>query len=129
MQNSHMLAEPCPAKKGGGSHTCVNCSQAIAVGAPVLDFGRHGYAHRPPCGPAAPNTGPHDASGVGDLQDQVVARLLDNRGHAGAASTDSAESFLAFCQTLGSPDPRTGLRPGQDLADAVAERLLAGGAP
>lgn len=59
-----------------------------------------------------------------DLGDQVVALMLGDRGRASPAPQGTVESFLAHCQSLGPPDPQTGLRRGQDLGDAVAERLL-----
>lgn len=148
--------ESCPAKSDGSAHHCFACKQAIAVGASVLDFGRHGYSHYPECpGTHAPGTSARNVNhcthaGARDLQDTVAADMLADRGiTAGApmrdigdavadeldrqlgratkpvqAPQDDAQTYLRQCEDLGARHPVTGLRPGQDLGDAVAERLF-----
>jgi|GEM_PF-5125730 len=65
-----------------------------------------------------------------DLQDTVAARMAARRGTSLVTTTEhpangrqGLDAYLAECEALGPRNTMTGLRPTQDLGDAVAERM------
>lgn len=132
-----LQTEPCPA----GAHHCIGCRRAIAAGAPVLDFGSHGYQHYPSCDGAVSSAAvssvgalaPRFAgaqTAVTDIGDAVADELDRQLGRDPAQTRiranimpSSLDQYLAECEALGARNPVTGLRPNQDLGDATAERM------
>jgi len=141
--------ESCPAD--GRAHHCLSCRSPIAAGAVVLDFGRHGFQHYPSCDGVVSSAAAVGSVGAGvprfagaqpvaDLGDAVadeldrqLGRTPNRKGAAPlaesfaatgtGASVDSWGAYLAECEALGPRDLLTGLRPTQDLGDAIAERM------
>ena len=70
MINNTIKGESCPAKSDGTAHSCFACNEPIALGAQVLDYGRHGYCHHPSCGaitmPAVASSGTRRTPDAGD---------------------------------------------------------------
>ena len=94
---NHMIqTEPCPVKSDGSAHRCFDCSQPIAAGAPVLDFGRHGYRHHPSCDGV---TSPAAAGAELDAGD-LVARAM---GLMPSESTPAAQHAWAASKTPARP--------------------------
>jgi len=66
-----------------------------------------------------------------DLQDTVAERMATRRGKSlvtpeperSASGRQNLDAYLAECEALGPRNPTTGLRPTQDLGDAIAERM------
>ena len=105
--------EPCPAKADGSAHRCFGCSEPIAAGAPVLDFGpRHGYQHYPSCDGASSPTAAVAALDNGD-------RVAIAMGLMPSPATPTVQhAATAHASRTAAPTPQT-----LDNADLVCAAM------
>ena len=130
MRHTHTLTDPCPLQADGTPYTCPSCTQGIAAGAPVIDFGRHGYVHRVcPSGstmparaagatrPASVPSPVHAAASAPDLGDLVADRIEAMLGITRSIEREhTASRHIAQALAPASAGAR-------DLGDEVADRV------
>lgn len=97
------LAEDGQAAVGGGH-------QAVAVGL------------APPTAAVAAHIGGDIGDAVADELDRLLGRA-PKQTRLEPTAPPSLGQYLAECESLGPRNPMTGLRPTQDLGDAIAERM------
>ncbi|HEX3854703.1 MAG TPA: hypothetical protein VHW01_27255 [Polyangiaceae bacterium] len=91
--NHTTQTESCPAQPDGSAYRCIGCSAPIAVGAQVLDYGRHGYSHYPSCDAASSPAAAGTELDNGDLVARAMGLIPAPTPRASAVTTSTAQTL------------------------------------